>query len=700
MRFKRKGLTPWKIVRVYALAFLLVLVHEADRVASWLEDLGRAGDSYPFLATLNLAADLQALARASGLTRLKDFEARVLEAMTPRGAVGAKRAPAARAPEGPAPALTTAPKGEIPSVAVSLSPPPETPGDGAGPIPPPDAPAAPDGTPPPAGAEDPEIAIFNIQDQPPAFANVLIIGDSFMVEGFGPVLERELKVDESLAVKRIFRSATGLSRPDYFNWPIYFGDQVESEKPDLIVISLGANDTQDIVTTDRKRHNVATDGWNEEYALRVQELLDIASNHGATVFWVGLPIMGKPTYNVNIQNLNEVVAKTCAENLHCRFFDSSDALTDENGDFTAYLTMPDGTHERIRAKDSIHLTELGGKILVQSFLETARDWGLVAQTPLLEAPRFKSPPTPATLSEVAVAPSLPPVAVAATEGTLPATAPQEPPFTLSLDPPAPYPQNGPASPATLVEVNLPSKARSKQTSYLIYLPGSEIPRPTVFLLHGVQEDQNVWKDRLGRSLLDLAQALNVNLVMPDGEPFGWYLDSPFKKNSRQELYLTQELLPDLLRRFQIDPARVGIMGVSMGGHGALTLALKNPGLFRAVGSIGGVTDLELHREGSALDGGLRLEEVLGPAEAQNGRHWRQNGAYYLTRLNPEALRESSVFLTVGKSDELALGENRQYHRLLADLGLEHQYEEARGNHSWDLWRDAAPRRLADLAAAL
>jgi S-formylglutathione hydrolase len=79
--------------------------------------------------------------------------------------------------------------------------------------------------------------------------------------------------------------------------------------------------------------------------------------------------------------------------------------------------------------------------------------------------------------------------------------------------------------------------------------------------------------------------------VPDGEGYdfgqgaGFYLDAseaPFAKNYRMYSYIANEL-PELIEReFPADMSRQAITGHSMGGHGALTVALKNPGRFRSV----------------------------------------------------------------------------------------------------------------------
>jgi S-formylglutathione hydrolase len=70
-----------------------------------------------------------------------------------------------------------------------------------------------------------------------------------------------------------------------------------------------------------------------------------------------------------------------------------------------------------------------------------------------------------------------------------------------------------------------------------------------------------------------------------GQGAGFYLDAseePYAANYRMYSYLTDELPELIAREFPADMARQGITGHSMGGHGALTVALKNPGRFRAV----------------------------------------------------------------------------------------------------------------------
>lgn len=122
---------------------------------------------------------------------------------------------------------------------------------------------------------------------------------------------------------------------------------------------------------------------------------------------------------------------------------------------------------------------------------------------------------------------------------------------------------------------------------LLYLAGLTCNEETFMIKAGAQR---------------LAAELGLALIAPDTSPrganvpgetadwdlgvgAGFYLDAtqaPWATHYRMESYLTAELLPLLTRALPLDSRRIGLFGHSMGGHGALTLALRHPGLFKSV----------------------------------------------------------------------------------------------------------------------
>ena len=146
------------------------------------------------------------------------------------------------------------------------------------------------------------------------------------------------------------------------------------------------------------------------------------------------------------------------------------------------------------------------------------------------------------------------------------------------------------------EIGLPMK-------FSVYLPPQALQgakRPVLVYLAGLTCNEDTFMTKAGAQRL--AADLGLVLVAPDTSPrgakvpgeadawdfgvgAGFYLDAtqtPWATHWRMESYLMRELLPLLGEHLPIDLERVGIFGHSMGGHGALTLALRHPGVFKSV----------------------------------------------------------------------------------------------------------------------
>ncbi len=146
------------------------------------------------------------------------------------------------------------------------------------------------------------------------------------------------------------------------------------------------------------------------------------------------------------------------------------------------------------------------------------------------------------------------------------------------------------------EIGLPMK-------FSVYLPPQALQgakRPVLVYLAGLTCNEDTFMTKAGAQRL--AADLGLVLVAPDTSPrgakvpgeadawdfgvgAGFYLDAtqtPWAAHWRMESYLTHELLPLLGAHLPVDLERAGIFGHSMGGHGALTLALRHPGVFKSV----------------------------------------------------------------------------------------------------------------------
>ncbi len=142
----------------------------------------------------------------------------------------------------------------------------------------------------------------------------------------------------------------------------------------------------------------------------------------------------------------------------------------------------------------------------------------------------------------------------------------------------------------------------------LYLPpqAAQGPVPALLYLAGLTCNEETFAVKAGAQ--QLAAELGLALVTPDTSPrgaavealpgataswdfgigAGFYLDAtelPWAPHWRMESYLVGELLPLIARALPIEGQRIGIFGHSMGGHGALTLALRHPGRFASLSAL-------------------------------------------------------------------------------------------------------------------
>jgi S-formylglutathione hydrolase len=122
---------------------------------------------------------------------------------------------------------------------------------------------------------------------------------------------------------------------------------------------------------------------------------------------------------------------------------------------------------------------------------------------------------------------------------------------------------------------------------------------------------------------------------------GFYVDAtqePYAPNYRMWTYVTEELPALVAAQFPVDMDRQGITGHSMGGHGALTVALSNPGRFRSVSAFAPIVAPSQVPWGEKALGGY-----LGPDE----QGWRKHDAVALIE---EGARVDELLVDVGTAD--------------------------------------------------
>jgi len=237
-----------------------------------------------------------------------------------------------------------------------------------------------------------------------------------------------------------------------------------------------------------------------------------------------------------------------------------------------------------------------------------------------------------------------------------------------------------------------------------YAKNKKARYPVLYLLHGANGHFADWLNKTpDKQLLHrLADQYNLIIVLPEGETFSFYLNSPVNPASQFETHLTKEVLPKIDQTYRTVAEGKGrvIAGLSMDGHGALYLAARHPELYAAAGSMSGALDLQsFNRKVSPADAAVRAKlwaPILG-SEADNPERFAANSVVNLV----EQLKSAGMPLLIdcGVDDGL-LDINREVHRRLLYSHTPHEYTERPGAHTWDYWQNALPYQVLFLAAVL
>jgi lysophospholipase L1-like esterase len=202
-----------------------------------------------------------------------------------------------------------------------------------------------------------------------------VAGDS-MNQVFGSSLVNVSKATGLVKAKNDYKVSSGLSRPDFFDWPQRFVDQIVDYRPDAAVMLFGANDAQNVLY-EGEVLKVGTKAWQEVYAERVGEAMDILTEGGRRVYWVGQPIMKDFGYRERIAMMNHIYEAEAKKRAGVTFVSTWKALANEKGSYAEYLPDENGDQVLMRAPDGIHLSRDGGDRMARVVLDVImKDWGM------------------------------------------------------------------------------------------------------------------------------------------------------------------------------------------------------------------------------------------------------------------------------------------------------------------------------------
>lgn len=251
------------------------------------------------------------------------------------------------------------------------------------------------------------------------------------------------------------------------------------------------------------------------------------------------------------------------------------------------------------------------------------------------------------------------------------------------------------------DLKAPSEALGRELGYALYRPdGASGALPTVYLLHGRNSKPADWLDMAHAAetadrLIAEGRIPPLLIVLPDAGN-SWYA-------GKMAAAVAGDLPSWIEKRHGAKPSRGGraLAGNSMGGFGAVGIALAYPERFVAAASMSGAFWMSLD-EDKALDAGMQAR-VGRVFEGAFGRPFARD---VFLKHSPHALANAylaggakpSIYLVSGAEDRFGLTEqSRIMLRVLGAKGFDAAFETIPGDHEWGTWERSLPRALEFIA---
>jgi S-formylglutathione hydrolase FrmB len=245
------------------------------------------------------------------------------------------------------------------------------------------------------------------------------------------------------------------------------------------------------------------------------------------------------------------------------------------------------------------------------------------------------------------------------------------------------------------DITFHSVSLNRDMQYRVILPSTAVldkGLPVIYLLHGRGGNFRDWSN-----YSDVAKYAESGflLVMPEGGA-SYYTNAVDRPADRYEDYIVKDLIADVEARFSAATGRASraIVGVSMGGFGAIKIALVHPDTYAFAAGLSSALDVPSRPFSIKRLGQWRFHRsIFGPSGSQTRRN---NDPLLLVRsADPAAV--PYIFLTCGEQEGL-LPSNRQFAQLLADRKFRFEFHAVPGAHNWNQWNARLPALFESLTA--
>ena len=194
---------------------------------------------------------------------------------------------------------------------------------------------------------------------------VLLTGDSLM-EGLGPQMRNALSGYSNLTLIPIGKKSTGLSRPDFYDWPRVLQEHLIADRPHVVVMWVGTNDPQGIYGMSGLGEPCSKE-WQVAYLGKVREIFSLTRRYKARLILMGPPVVGDSKLNEQLDTINKLMAWACKREGVC-YIDTRAILCDAHGRFCMQGPLPNGQIGVWRSRDQVHITSDGNKRVMHYLL--------------------------------------------------------------------------------------------------------------------------------------------------------------------------------------------------------------------------------------------------------------------------------------------------------------------------------------------
>ncbi|MBR5746345.1 MAG: esterase family protein [Clostridia bacterium] len=193
----------------------------------------------------------------------------------------------------------------------------------------------------------------------------------------------------------------------------------------------------------------------------------------------------------------------------------------------------------------------------------------------------------------------------------------------------------------------------------------------LYLLHGLSDDHTIWMRRT--SIERYAAKYGVCVVMPCAHR-SFYTDMKYGMN--YYTFIAKELPSRVCEFFNVSSKREDnfVAGLSMGGYGALKIALRESGRFCKGAGLSSATDIKARA----------FNPVTVPIFGEECEVPEDDDLFKLAEKHKDDPNRPSLFMGVGTEDFL-YSENIRFRDKLLELGYDVVFRESHGNHSWEFW---------------